>query len=149
MIHRVLLGLLLYSLVACGDDPTGPEDVAGAYTLQTVDGAGAPFTESISPRGEDGTINVIQTTAGHTVLGPQSVCELSLTVETETFDELGAFLSESSTTVTNPCTFVLSSGSLTLNYDDGSADTGSLAGSTLTLTRDGAVWVFEKQDEGS
>jgi hypothetical protein len=145
MMRRVLLGLLLAGLVACGDDPTGPEDVTGTYTLQTVDGDGPPFTESISPPGEDGSTEVIRTTAGQLLLGPQRSCELVLTVETGVFDRFGAFLSGSSTDVTHACTFVSNLGSLTLEYADGSVEAGSLAGTTLTLTRDGAAWVFERE----
>ena len=40
MIRRVFLAFFVFGLVACGDDGTGLEDIAGTYTLQTVDGGG-------------------------------------------------------------------------------------------------------------
>ena len=42
MIHRVVLAFLVLGLVACGDDGVGPEDVAGTYTLESLDGEGLP-----------------------------------------------------------------------------------------------------------
>ena len=37
-----MLAFLVFGLVACGDDSTGLEDIAGTYTLQTVEGGGFP-----------------------------------------------------------------------------------------------------------
>ena len=43
MIRRVFLAFLVFGLVACGDDGIRPEDIAGTYTLQTVNGEPFPF----------------------------------------------------------------------------------------------------------
>jgi hypothetical protein len=98
MIHGLLLGFLLCGLAACGDDPMGPEDVAGTYTLLTVDGDGAPFREAISPGGEDGSTEGIRTTAGNVVLAPPSTCEFSLTVETASSTDSGSLWASRQTT---------------------------------------------------
>ena len=49
-----------------------------------------------------------------------------------------------SMTVTRLCTFVFNNGALTLNYTDGNVDTGSIVGSTLTITRGDNVYVYRK-----
>jgi len=143
MVRRVFLAFLVFGLVACGDDGIGPQDIAGTYTLQTVNGEPSPFftLQSLNP---DGFIELSALAAAHTVLGPQSSCTVSLTFETTIFDSFRNLLVESSMTETNPCTFVFTNGALTLNYTDGKVETGSIVGSTLTITRNGALWVFRK-----
>ena len=103
---------------------------------------GIPFFTSISFK-SDGTTEFSALTSGHVVLGPESSCERSLTF-TITVTFFNQVVDESSMTVTTACTFLFSNGALTLNYIDGNVDTGSIAGSTLTITRGGSVWVFRK-----
>ena len=142
MVRRVLLAFLVFGLVACGDDVVGPEDIAGTYTLQTVDGEPSPFF-GFQSLNQDGSINVTALTSGHVVLGPGSSCERSLTFSTTVFSG-PTLLDESTMTVTTQCTFVFSNGDLTLNYTDGTVDMGSIAGSTLTLTDNSSLWVYRK-----
>ena len=145
MVRRAFLAFLVCGLVACGDDGTGLENITGTYVLQTVNGEGPPFSEIFGTGPEVGTTEFSQGTGGHIVLGPESSCEVGLTFETSVLDQFGRLAgAPSSTTVTDPCTFVFSNGVLTLNYADGKVETGSIAGSTLTLTRGGSVWVFQK-----
>jgi hypothetical protein len=41
--------LVLAYLAACGSDTTAPRDVAGSYTLSTIDGSALPYTVPNSP----------------------------------------------------------------------------------------------------
>ena len=82
------------------------------------------------------------------VLGPESSCDRSET-STTTVLFFNQVVDESTMTVTVQCTFVFSNGDLTLNYTDGNVDTGSIAGSTLTLTRHSDyVFVYRKGRRG-
>ena len=42
MVRRFFLALVVCVVTACGDDIIGPEDVAGTYTLQSIDGEALP-----------------------------------------------------------------------------------------------------------
>ena len=145
MIRRVFLAFLVFGLVACGDDGTGPEDIAGTYTLQTVDGKPSPFFVHIN-EDADGVREFFDFNSGHMVLGPESSCELSETI-THTVLVFHQVRERSSRTFTTGCTFVFSNGALTLTYttdERTTSDTGSIAGSTLTITRNMVLWVFRK-----
>ena len=89
MIRRVFLAFLVFGLVACGDDGTGLEDIAGTYTLQTVDGGGLPAVLE-----ETGTTFLLEITAGSVTLNQDMTCSVismfrvtefgNVTTETET-----------------------------------------------------------------
>ena len=143
MIRRVFLAFLVFGLVACGDNGTDPDRILGTYTLQTINGEEFLGFSRLSNNAFGG-FDVIQVTAAHTVLGPQDSCEASWTETTSVFDANGFLLGTSTMTLPNPCTFEFSDGALTLNYTDGRVETGSIVGSTLTITRNGDVWVFRK-----
>ena len=71
MIRRVLLGFLVFGLVACGDDGTGDdgtgvEDIVGTYVLRSIDGEELPVTGTALIAGsltlkQDMTCSLIQT----------------------------------------------------------------------------------------
>ena len=140
--RKVLVLCFLASLATCGDS-TGPESVAGTYTLRSVNGEPLPWVQGVSLR-EDGLEETLEVTTGHTVLGSDSSCEFSSSIVSTVVDVFGNLLSRSIMIETDPCTFVFGNGALTLNYTDGNVDTGSIAGSQLTITRGGDVWVFRK-----
>ena len=132
MIPRALLAFLVFALVACGDDGTGPESVVGTYTLQTADGEGLPFVI------EDNPTFLFELTAGSVTLNQDMTCTYSLTSR-ETRD--GTATTGTSTDV---CTYTLNNGALTLTIPVNTTISGSISGSTLTLTSNFGVLVYEK-----
>jgi hypothetical protein len=128
MVRRVFLALLVLGLVACGDDVIGPEDIAGTYTLQSVNGQSLPW-------GEAG----LEVTAGSITINQSMTCSRSLT---GTATDGGTVVTVTDTEVCT-CTFV--NGVITFTWDsDGSTDSGSIVGSQLTVTVDGDVLIFRK-----
>ena len=142
-VRRIFLASSLFGLVACGDGVVGPEDIVGTYTAQTVNGEEFGYTFlSFDPGTRTQTITEV--TAERIVLGPQSSCEVNLTF-TERVFQGGDFVGERTRTQTGRTgTFEFSNGTITLNYTGGSAETGSIVGSTLTITRGGDIWIFRK-----
>jgi len=132
MIPRALLAFLVFALVACGDDGTGPESVVGTYTLQTADGEGLPFVI------EDNPTFLLELTAGSVTLNQDMSCTNSLTPR-ETRD--GTVTTGTNTDV---CTYTLDNGALTLTIPVNTTISGSISGSTLTLTSNFGVLVYEK-----
>ena len=113
-------------LPACGDDPTGPESVAGTYILQTLNGGALPVT-----------VVGVEVSAGSIQLNSAGTYTLSLTIDfgpgplTET--ETGTFTVDGST----------------VDFDEGDVDevdfTGTVSGDTLTIVgEDGDTFVFRK-----
>ena len=144
MLRRVSLAFLLCSLVACGDPGIiPPEDIAGTYTVQTINGEefrGYAF-RNINP---DGSQSITEVNGAQVVLGPESSCDVGVTSKISVYDQSGFFVGETTTTSTDPCTFEFSNPAITLNYTAGRVETGSVVGSTLTLTRGDDVWVYGK-----
>ncbi len=138
VIRRVFLAFLVFGMVGCGgDDVFSPESVAGTYTLQTLNGDALPAV-----RGEIGT-SFTEVTAGSIILNENLSCSTSLSLQ----------VTEGSTvtpgTVMRVCTYTLSSeGAITLidaaNPLDPTPATGSLTGSSMTITEDEDVYVYQK-----
>ena len=129
MVRRVFLAFLVLGLVACGDDVIGPEDIAGTYTLQSVNGQSLPWALEAG----------VEVTAGGITLNQSMTCSRSLT----------AMLTDGGTvatvTQTDVGTYTFVTGAVTLTWaSDGSTDSGSIVGSQLTLTPDGDVLIFRK-----
>ena len=142
MLRVVFLAFLVFGLVACGDNGTEPDSILGTYTSQTVNGEEFGYTfQSFNP---DGTQSITEVNGAQAVLGPDSGCDVGVTSKISVFDQFGFFLGETTTTSTDPCTFEFSTPAITLNYPDGRVETGSIVGPTLTITRNGDVWVFRK-----
>ena len=160
MIRRVFLAFLVFGLVACGDDSTGPESITGTYTLQSIDGEVLPAflavpTEAIT----------IEITAGSVTLNQNMTCSISLSLrgtvdgtvstgrtETEgcTYTFMGSqaefaiTVTFSARTVSGGSIFAPLFGSI---LDAFGLRSGSVAGSTLTLNSliDGhTVFIFRK-----
>ena len=130
-------------MVACGDEFITAEDIAGIYSVLTINGeefSGYAF-RSFNP---DGTQSITEVDGAQAVLGPESSCDVGVTSKISVFHQSGFFVGETTTTSTDPCTFEFSNGAITLNYPDGRVETGSIVGSTLTLNRGDDVWVFRK-----
>ena len=68
MIRRVFLTFLVVGVTACGDDGTGLENIAGAYTLQTVDGEELPVVL------EESGIFLREITTGSLTLNQDATC---------------------------------------------------------------------------
>ncbi len=73
MVRRVFLAFLVFGLVGCGDGSVSPADVAGTYTLLSVDGEGLPavLAESID--------FLFEVTAGSVTLNADLTCSHSVT----------------------------------------------------------------------
>ena len=129
MVCRVFLAFLVLGLVACGDDVIGPEDIAGTYTLQSVNGQSLPWVLEAG----------IEATAGSVTINQNMTCSRSLTA---TLTDGGTVVT---VTNTDEGTYTFVNGAIMFAWDsDGSTDSGSIVGSQLTLSADGDVLILRK-----
>ena len=129
MVRRIFLALLVLGLVACGDDVIGPEDIAGTYTLQSVNGQSLPWVLEAG----------IEVTAGSVTINENMTCSRSLTA---TLTDGGTVVT---VTNTDEGTYTFVNGAIMFAWDsDGSTDSGSIVGSRLTLSADGDVLILRK-----
>jgi len=128
MVRRVFLAFLVLGLVACGDDVLGPEDIAGTYTLQSINGQSLPWAEA-----------GVEVTAGSITLNQSMTCSRSITA---TMTDGGTVVTITDTDV---CTHTFVNGVIAFTWDsDGSTQSGSIVGSQLTINLDGDVLIFRK-----
>ena len=140
MIRRVFLAFLVFALVACGDNGTGndgtdEESITGTYTLQSIDGDPLPWV--IFQVGADKE----EVTAGNVILNADLSCP---TTSTTRKTESGNVTTD---TVTDECTYTINGGAITLTYPfvGGFTLSGSIVGSTLTITtQEGVVLILQK-----
>jgi len=134
MVCRVFLAFLVLGLVACGDDIVGPEDIAGTYTLQSIDGQTLPWV--ILQVGNTYSMEIM---AGSITINQTMTCSRSLTA---TLTDGGTVVT---ITETDVCTYTFVNGAIMFTWDsDGSTESGSIVGSQLTLTADGDVLILRK-----
>ena len=134
MVRRVFLAFLVLGLVACGDDVMGPEDIAGTYTLQSIDGHTLPWV--ILQVGNTYSMKVM---AESITIDQNMTCSRSITA---TLTDGGTV---TTVTDTDVCTYTFVNGAIMLTWaSDGSTDSGSIVGSQLTLTPDGDILIFRK-----
>ncbi len=128
MVWRVFLAFLVFGMVGCGVDVTDPGSVSGTYTLRSINGIPLPVP----------TIHAgVNITAGSLILNQDLTCSVSFTLS---LTEDGTVIN----TLTEAYTYALDSGSITLTASDsGGVTSGSISGSTITLT-DPGVLVFRK-----
>ena len=138
MLGRIFLASWVVVLGACREDSLFPEEVAGTYALETINGDPLPWNIG------SGAGKILDITAGSAVLGSDSSCSVSFTIQTAEFDVFGELGSPTTMTESDSCTFVLDGGGLTLIYSTGDPDTGSVSGSQVTVLRDDNVFVFGK-----
>ena len=124
------VALAVSLLTGCGDS-TGPEDIAGNYTLRSINGQDLPFL--IIQVLED----KVEITAGSFRINSDLTYSTSVTV---TVTESGTTTSE---TETDTGTYTLTG--TTLTFTSG-ADTftGSITGNTLTFIDEGLTLVYQK-----
>ena len=135
MIRRVFLAILVFGVTACGDDGTGLQAIIGTYTLQSIDGEGLPAV--VSPM-EDPVI--VKVTAGSLLLNEGTTCTSSFRTTKKLEDGTVTEVVDAGV-----CTYTFNNGALSLNFPDGSSTTsGSISGSTLTVTLGETVFVFVK-----
>ena len=134
MVRRVFLAFLVLGLVACGDDVIGPEDIAGTYTLQSIDGQTLPWV--ILQVGNTYSMEIM---AGSITINQTMTCSRSIT----------ATLTDASTVVTitetDGCTYTFVNGAIMFTWDsDGSTESGAIVGSQLTLNAGGDILILRK-----
>ena len=132
MIRRVFLAFLIFGITACGDDATGLEDVVGIYTLQTIEGDPLPWV--LLQVGAD----MIEVIAGSVTLNADRTCTDSITLR---ITQGGIVTSDPET---DECTYTTDGQAVTLSYEDDTVSSGSIIGSTLTITDDGFVFIFRR-----
>ena len=120
-------------LVGCGN-PTGPEAIAGNYTLRTIDGQDLPFAIEAQTQMLDVEIELA---AGSLRINSDNTFSLSLTLATTVG---GTTTSETETTTGS---YTLNETAITLT-SDGETVTGSIIGNTLTLIDEGLTFVYQK-----
>ena len=129
---RIILAFLAFGLVACGDDGMGPEDVAGTYTLETIDGNPLPWVTF-----ETGA-DKIEITGGSVTLNADMTCSVSTTARV-TFSG-----NVTTNTETHVCTYTIIDGDITLTRPSATDASASINGSALTITTDELVFVYRK-----
>ncbi len=130
MVRRVLVACLVFGLGACGDDSVSPADVAGTYTLLSVDGGGLPAVI------EESTDFLLEFTAGSATLNADLTCSLSFDLR-ET--DQGTVTTD---TLVSACTYSIDDGFRLTPLGETFALNGSILGSTLTIIDGGRVFVF-------
>ncbi len=128
MIRRVFLIFVLLGVTACGDDGTGTESVVGSYVLQTVDGGSLPWVASGST----------EITAELVILNADMSCRRRST---------GPTTDGGSVTPTEVCTYTMKFEAIFLMFSpNGTPYSGSIIGSTLTLTNpaSGVVFIYRR-----
>ncbi len=131
MVRRIFLAVLvLIGLVACGDDSVSPADVAGTYTLVSVDGGGLPAVI------QESTDFLLEFTAGSATLNADLTCSLSLDLR-ET--DQGTVTTD---TLVSACTYTIDDGFRLTPSGETFSLSGSILGSTLTIIDGGRVFVF-------
>ncbi len=110
-------------LPACGDDPTGPESVAGTYILQTINGEALPVT-----------VQTDVVSAGSLQLNSAGTFTLSFTIDGRPDSESGTFTVDGSTVT------LVDEG----DVDEGDSITGTVSGNTITFVAEGDTFVLTK-----
>jgi hypothetical protein len=130
--QQVAWCVTLLCMVGCGDS-TGPDAIAGRYNLRSVNGEALPV---VLIQVLDVTIEI---TDGHVQLSSSGTCSSSFTwVTSEGSVSDTEFEADTCTwTSTNDVAVVFS-------WSDGTTDTGSLSGNTLTVADEGVVYVFSR-----
>lgn len=138
MLRRTFFAALsLFVLGACGDgDSTGPDSsITGTYQLQSYDGQSLPAT--VFEAGEDR----FEITGGTLTLNQDQTYSVTFALRGV---EGGVVVTE---TETDTGTYTLSNNTIQFSDVGGPNATGTVNGSTLTVTIDGegTVLVFQKQ----
>ena len=133
----VFIGFLSCALLFSGCDSGGSNDsfeqnITGTYALQTVDGVALPF---VVVQVMDNKIELLE---GQMRLDADQTFSASLTARI-TEDGVATTETESDTG-----TYSVSGTTLTLTYGDGTTESGTLVGKTMTITAEEITFVFRK-----
>jgi hypothetical protein len=132
--RKSLIAFLALTL-ACSGDSTGPTEasVAGTWNLQSINGTALPFVVA-----QTGTNKVEITGDVLTVTASGSFTEITTVRTTQ---------NGTSTTQTVPDagTYVLNGNNVTFQFQsDGSVGSGTVSGSTLTVSQTGLSLIYKK-----
>ena len=124
--------LAALTITACGDDPVGPDSIAGTYQLNTINGQPLPFTLI-----EDGS-DRLELIAGTIVLRSNSTFTDSTTLR----------LTSGTTVQTEPTvatgTFAIDDDIITFTPTDSPPYTVTVSGSTLVQREQGLVLEYRR-----
>ena len=135
--RRLVSLMLAFTIVACGgdDSTTAPTNasVAGTWTLQTINGSPLPFTlTSVGTTKVEAVSAVFVVNANGTWTG-----------SSKTLTTINGQASTS--TDTDGGTYTLSGSTVALRSNDGTIETGTISGNTLTAVESVFTFVFKQQ----
>jgi hypothetical protein len=138
--RRLILALGTLALLACGDS-TGPvQSLNGTYDLQTVNGGPLPFTVfNDGFTREDLLADAITVSGGSSTSG--SFSEVTTLQDTN----LQNGQSDPPFTQSDFGTYLINGTAVTLTFSDGSTDSGTISGSTVTVVATGISLVFKQR----
>ena len=132
MRQLAVAALAALTITACGDDPVSPDNIAGTYQLNTINGQPLPFTLI-----EDGA-DRLELIAGTIVLRSNSTFTDSTTLR----------LTSGTTVETEPTvaagTYSIDDGIITFTPDDSPPYTVTVSGSTLVQREQGLVLEYRR-----
>jgi hypothetical protein len=135
--RKLLLALASLAVIGCGGDSTGPNaQVAGTWNLQTVNGSPLPYTVAFL--------------AGPPVYKLELISDTFVTAANGTYTEAFTSRETDGSTVTTSTendtgTWSQNGSSLTVTASDGTVNTATISGNTITLNQQGLVAVYRRQ----
>ena len=130
MVRRVFLAFLVFGVVGCGDGSVSPADVAGTYTLLSVNEEGLPAVLAESAD------FLFEVTAGSVTLNADLTCSHSVT---QRVTDQGT---ETTDTVISACAYAIDDGFMLTRSGETVVLPGSILGTTLTIIEAGLDFVY-------
>lgn len=114
-------------------DNNAPSDnIAGTHSLKTIEGVALPYVVAQLLNDK------VEITSGHIRINSNNTFSTSAIIKTT---EAGVV---STVTVPESGDYTKTGTAMRFNYSDGTLDTGSISGSTITITSEGLIFVFKK-----
>jgi hypothetical protein len=128
------LGLATMIVTACGSDTsTAPDAVVGIWTMQSVNGSPLPYTVQLGGQ-------TYQILADQLTLRSSRTFTDEFTIQQPT--ETGGVDFQ---TIPSSGTFAVNGNTVVFTYTDGSTETGTVSGESMTIAESGFSAVYTKQ----